>query len=90
MYKELGGFVPTSEKHSNVKISLKVRGVEIKRPWLKPSILNNKNYTIDETPGSWSSGELSAKNKGIFALLSTRMIVAKDLKVTGSTETVSL
>ena len=78
-----------SEKHSNVNISLKVRAVEIIRPWLDLSILNNESYTIDEKSGSWSTGELSAENDGRFALLSTRMIVAKDLKVTGSTEMVS-
>ena len=79
MYRELGGFVSTYDKHSNVNILLKVRAVEINRPWLDLSILD-KNYTIcDENTGSWSTGELSAKNDGRFALLSTRMIVAKDL-----------
>ena len=85
MYKKLGGSV--TDRHSDVKISLKVRTVEIKRPWLDLSILKNRNFTIDgQGPGSWSTGELSAENKGSFPLLSTHMIVAKDITVTASTE----
>ena len=85
MYKKLGGSV--TDEHSDVKISLKVRAVQISRPWLDTSILKNRNFTIDgEAPGSWSTGELSADNNGSFPLLSTQMIVAKDITVIASTE----
>ena len=90
MYKKLGGSVTTCyglNKHSDVKISFKVRAVQINRPWLDLSVLKNKNYTIyGEDPGSWSTGELDADNKGSFSLLSTQMIVAKDITVTTNTE----
>ena len=90
MYKKLGGSINTCYslvEHSDVNISLKVRAVQISRPWLDTSILKNKNYTIDgEDPGSWSTGELNADNNGSFPLLTTQMIVAKDIKVTASTE----
>ena len=71
-------------KQSDVKISFKIRAVQITRPWLDLSVLN---YTVSsERTGSWSTGELSADNKGTFPLLSTQMIVARDITVTASTE----
>ena len=71
-------------KQSDVKISFKVRAVQINRPWLDLSVLN---YTVSsERTGSWSTGELSADNKGTFPLLSTQMIVARDITVTASTK----
>ena len=89
MYKKLGGPVNTYyslDKRSDVEISFKVRSVQINRPWLDISMLN-RNFTIDgEDPGSWSTGELDADNNGSFPLLSTQMIVAKNITVTGSTE----
>ena len=85
MYRNLGGSV--TDEHSDVKISLKIRTVLISRPWLEISMLSNRNFTIDGgDPGSWSTGELNANNKGSFPLLSTQMIVAKDITVTASTE----
>ena len=86
----MGGSVNTCYslvEHSGVNISFKVRTVQINRPWLDTSILKNRNYTINgEDPGSWSTGELDADNNGSFPLLSTQMIVAKDITVTASTE----
>ena len=87
MYKKLGGSVNTFVEHSDVNISLKVRTVQINRPWIDTSILKFRNYTIDgEDPGSWSTGELDADNNGSFPLLPNQMIVAKDITVTASTE----
>ena len=90
MYKKLGGSITkyhSLNKQSDVKISFKVRSVQINRPWLDLSVLNSRNFTIDgEDPGSWSTGELSADNKGSFPLLSTQMIVASGITVTASTE----
>ena len=86
----MGGSVTTYhslDKHSDVKISFKVRAVQINRPWLDLGVLNNRNYTIyGEDSGSWSTGELDANNNGSFPLLTTQMIVAKDIAVTASTE----
>ena len=90
MYKKLGGPVNTYynlNKHNDVKITFKVRAVLINRPWLDLSILKNKNYEIyGEDSDSWSTGELDANNNGSFPLLSTQMIVAKDITVTASTK----
>ena len=87
MYEKLGGSITkyhSLNKQSDVKISFKVRAVQINRPWLDLSVLN---YTVSsEDPGSWSTGELSADNKGTFPLLSTQMIVARDITVTASTK----
>jgi len=83
----LGGCIATTyDSLSDVKISLKVRAVQINRPWFDMSLLHNENYTIPgETPGSWSTGVLDKDNKGSFPLLSTQMIVAKDITVTTTT-----
>ena len=67
----------------NMKISFNVRSVQINRPWLDLSTLKIENYTISGYgPGAWSTGELSSSNQGSFPLLSTQVIVAKDIKVT--------
>ena len=87
MYEKLGGSITKYQslnKQSDVKISFKVRAVQINRPWLDLSVLD---YTVSsESTGSWSTGELNADNRGSFPLLSTQMIVAKDITVTASTE----
>ena len=69
----------------DVKISFKVRSVQIDRPWLDLSVLKMQNYKIPgEGPGSWSSGELESSNTGSCPLITTQMIVAKDIKITAS------
>ena len=73
----------STEASRNVKISFKVRSVQINRPWLNLATLKIENYTIPGFgPGSWSTGELASSNQGSFPLLSTQVIVAKDIKVT--------
>ena len=65
------------------KISVKVCPVKINRPWLDLAALKIKPYTIPGfDPGSWSTGELNCNNQGLFPMLSTQMIVAKDITVT--------
>ena len=89
MYKELNGPVTNYHglnKQKDVKVSLKIRPVQIHRPWLNLSELNNKLFKIPgQAAGSWSTGELNGKNKGCFALYTTHMIVAKEMTVTAST-----
>ena len=59
-------------------ISFKVRSVQINRPWVDPAAFTIENYTIPGvSPGAWS-------NKGVFPLLTTQLIVAKDIKVTAA------
>jgi len=75
-----------SKSDLQVQLSLRVRAVEIKRPWLDlTTALSNGNFKVpgDKT-GSWSSGELSNKNKGSFPLLSKQMIVGKNFSITAS------
>ena len=82
LYKNLGGSVKryyNLNKHSDVKITFKVRAVQISHPWFDLSVLRNKNYKISGVnPGSWSTGKLEADNDGSFPLLSTQMIMARD------------
>jgi len=75
--------VATTEHSTNIKIYAKVRSVQINRPWLEPAVMKLQNYTVPGFgPGSWSTGNLDSKNKGSFPMLSTQLIVAKEIKVT--------
>lgn len=84
----MGGYISAYrdlDKLSDVKISLKVCAVQIKRPWLDMSVLHEKYFKIPgENPGSWSTGELDSSNNGSFPMFATQMIVAKDISVTTS------
>ena len=69
----------------DVRIDLKVRSVQINRPWIDLSALKIQDWRIPgEGPGAWSTGVLDSSNNGSFPLLSTRMIVARDITVTAS------
>ena len=69
----------------DVKIDLKVRSVQINRPWIDLSALKIQDWRIPgERPGAWSTGVLDSNNNGSFPLLSTRMIVARKITVTAS------
>ena len=69
----------------DVKINLKVRSVQIGRPWIDLSVLEHRNWRIPgEGSNFWSTGVLDSSNKGTFPLLSTEMIVAKDISVTAT------
>ena len=69
----------------DVKINLKVRSVQINRPWIDFSALNIHNWRIPGVEsGAWSTGVLDSSNNGSFPLLSTQMIIAKDITITGT------
>ena len=69
----------------DVKIYLKVRSVQIDRPWIDLSALKLQKWRIPgERPDCWSTGVLDSSNNGSFPLLSTEMIVAKDITVTAT------
>ena len=64
-------------------IKFKIRKVLIQRPWLQEEILNYPTLGIDGVPKNlWSTGDLSAnKNNGIFPILPTALVVAKDVEI---------
>ena len=69
----------------DVQISFKVRSVQINRPWVEPAAFTVENYIIPGvSPGAWSTGVLDSSNKGVFPLLTTQLIVAKDIKITAA------
>ena len=69
----------------DVKIDLKVRSVQINRPWINLSALNIHEWRIPgEKSGAWSTGIIDTSNNGSFPLLSTQMIIAKDITITGT------
>ena len=83
-YITLGGR-PSTGNNQNVTIDLKVRSVQIHRPWIDLSALNIHGWTIPGVKsGAWSTGVIDSSNNGSFPLLSTQMIVAKDITITGT------
>ena len=78
--------VKIGDSQDDIKtITLKVRSVQINRPWIDLKPLRNKQWKIPgDGQGSWSTGVLDGGNNGSFPLLSTHMIVAKDIAVTAS------
>ena len=70
-------------KGSDLKITFKVRKVLIQRPWLEPELFRYPTIGIKGlNQSAWSSGELDfQKNKGLFPLLPTAMVVAKDVEI---------
>ena len=69
----------------DVKINLKVRSVQIDRPWIDLSALEYQKWKIPgEGPDFWSSGVLHDSNNGSFPLISTEMIVARDITATAT------
>ena len=72
-----------TEEGSDLKITFKVRKVNIERPWLNPDILKHSNLGIKSFKrGEWSTGSLDPKeNPGTFPLLPTACIVVKNIKV---------
>ncbi|MCP9934816.1 hypothetical protein KBZ08_12920 [Cyanobium sp. Candia 9D4] len=66
------------------RVSFKFLRVEIVRPWLDLSMLSLPGWSIPGLPaGYYSNGEFS-DNTGIFPLLPTAFIVARDIDIKGS------
>ena len=83
-FDKKSGNTSLTQKGSNLSISFKVRKVLIQRPWLQEEILNYPTLGINGLPESkWSTGDLSfTKNDGIFPILPTAFVVAKDVVIT--------
>lgn len=83
-YITLGG-KPSAGNSLDIKIDLKVRSVQINRPWIDLSALTIQGWTIPGIrSGAWSTGVIDSSNNGSFPLLSTQMIVAKDVTITST------
>ena len=75
----------TATNCNNIVISFKGRTVEIYRPWLDTSVLYYENLTLDGVQaGQWSTWVMDPDNQGVFPLLLTAYVVAKDISVTAT------
>ncbi|MEG3918479.1 hypothetical protein QUA07_04930 [Microcoleus sp. T3_A4] len=64
--------------------SLEFARVEIRRPWLNPDLFSFEQWSVaGRQKGSYSTGIL-INNKGIFPLLPTGFIIARNLSVTAN------
>jgi hypothetical protein len=67
--------------NTRIQISFRFARVEIRRPWLDPSLLSLGGWSMPGRPRhSLSTGTLQ-DNPGIFSLLPSSMIVVRDLQV---------
>jgi hypothetical protein len=75
----------TSENEKGLRISFKVKTVDIVRPWMDTSLLDyNSLSLVDASKGQWSTGEMNPANSGSFPLLPTSMVLAADISVTAT------
>ena len=75
----------TTEDTKGLRISFKVKTVDIRRPWMDTSLLDYDCITLASAhTGQWSDGELLPSNKGSFPLLPTAMVLATDITVTAT------
>ena len=78
-------FTASAEDSTNIVISFKGKTVRIIRQWLDTSLLGYDNITIaGAKAGHWSTGVMEPTNKGVFPLLLTAYIVAKDISITAN------
>ncbi|MEU6821052.1 hypothetical protein ABZ921_10510 [Streptomyces atriruber] len=76
---------------SNMNISFRFGRIEIRRRWLDSSLTSLRGWsTAGRRPGDYSTGEISDKNEGIFSLLPTAFIVARDIKISADWGTTDL
>ena len=68
---------------TNLKFSFKLHEVAIDRPWMNMDVFQYTNIGIEGLEaGSWSNGKSKKKkNNGIFPLLPTHFLVAKDIRI---------
>ncbi|WP_218964985.1 hypothetical protein, partial [Nostoc linckia] len=78
-----------SEDTTGLKASFRFGRVEIRRRWLDASLLSLRGWsTAGRSPGSYSNGN-DSNNPGVFSLLPTSFIVARDIQISatwGSTD----
>jgi len=75
---------PPSPATDGYSISFKVCRVSIERPWLKLALLSTKNWWMFGTPAGMYSTGTAENNAGMFPLLTTSLIVIRDLKITAN------
>lgn len=65
----------------DVEVSFKLGRIEIRRPWLDPALLSLRNWSVaGAQPGFYSNGSFD-DNDGVFPLLPTGFVVARDIQI---------
>ena len=73
-----------STESSNISISFLMGRIEIRRRWLNPSLFSLRGWSVaGRGAGGYSNGQSTA-NSGVFPLLTTAFIVARDIKISGT------
>ena len=72
---------PLPTEGTRIRISYRFARVEIRRPWLDPSLLSLGGWSMPGRPKHALSTGTLGDNPGLFSLLPTSMIVARDVQV---------
>ena len=73
-----------SQQTSNMNISFRFGRIEIRRRWLNSALFSLRGWsTAGRSPGDYSNGR-DTNNPGVFALLPTAFIVARDIKISAN------
>jgi hypothetical protein len=70
---------------TDIEIKFKLGRIEIRRPWLNPSILTLDGWSVPgRVKDSYSNGKNDESNQGIFPLLPTAFLIARDIEITAN------
>jgi hypothetical protein len=70
----------STETH-NLEVSFRFARVEVRSPWLKDNLMSLDGWSVaGRAPGAYSDGTATT-NAGVFPLLRSSFIVARDLKI---------
>lgn len=73
-----------STETSNMRISFRLARIEIRRRWMNPSIYSLQGWSVaGRAAGAYSNGQ-HENNPGVFPLLPTSFIVARDIQISAS------
>jgi hypothetical protein len=83
-----GGSSGQSESHDihreteELEVAFKLGRVTIHRPWLDASLFHLPRWSVGGVePGGYSTGKIGPNNDGMFALLPTAFMVARDIEI---------
>lgn len=79
-----------STETTGIKISFKIGRIEIRRRWMNPALFSLSGWSVaGRGAGGYSNGQASG-NSGVFPLLPTAFLVARDIQISGSWSTSDL
>jgi hypothetical protein len=70
---------------SSIRMAFRMARVELRRPWLDPSLLSLGGWSVQgRQRGAYSNGKSDASNRGMFPLFPTAFVVARDIQISAT------